>query len=72
MNDDFVQLTWKMMPLLAKNVKREGEKWWEALGGNTVALCWGCCVKYVFLMDFPAHEIFVFMKEAWIYRFSCM
>lgn len=51
MNDDFVQLTWKMMPSLPENVKWEGEKE-KHFGGNAVALYWGCCVKYVFLVDY--------------------
>lgn len=37
MNDEFVQLTWKMMPSLAKIVKRDGEnenyaEWWNDYG----------------------------------------
>lgn len=55
--------------ILAKNVKREGEKEETLEGENSVALYWGCCVND-FIVDY--HIILAFMNVAWIYWFSLM
>ena len=80
MNDEFVQLTWKMMPSLAKIVKRAVGREWK--------LCWvvkwlwereGCCIllkllrKMIIPTCFTIHrkfKNFVVRRKAWIYWFS--